>query len=366
MRLSRVLVGRLLAIVRRLVPDRVSAIESIARSIPELLWKESLARHVVSVDLIRSACVEYYLSDLEMHPFFRTEMHFARRHVYRMRDVLVHPVTGACRADDHLIQESFGSLRRCLLAQPFPSRSRPVRHEEKVATVVQSTGYGHFILEEVPRLLWVARQFPEVRVLLASSAPRFCREALELLASRGSIRGFELIDDKVMLAMTEYAFAQAEAYSGFFHSTDIGVLREGLLPRVQPSSGRSERLYLTRRQASRGFDNEIEVESALAAAGVRAVCLEDMTIGDEIQLLSRAALVVAPHGAGLANLVWCPPSARVVELFSPKLKNDCYARVCSTLGLHYTPLWATEGRGWGAVDVGALMAAVSATATNGG
>lgn len=344
---------------RCLSPSYQSSIGQIVRSIPEVLWQPSLARHVIAMDSIRPASVERYRIEGAAVPLFRTEMHFARRYVYRLQHVRVHPITGACEAGCHLIQESYGSLRRCLLDEPFPRRGYPRRPQNSRATVVHSTGYGHFILEELPRLLWVLERYPDTQVFLADSAPRFCREALDLLRARGILSRYSVCDPGEILLMAEYVFTQAEAYSGFFHSADIRQIRAKCLPPAPSRRKSTEKLYITRRHASRTFDNERELETALTALGFRVVSLETMSLNDEIELLSRTSVIVGSHGAGLANLVWCQPNARVVELFSPKLTNDCYARLSSTLGLRYTPVYATQADGWGLLDVQHVLQVVS-------
>jgi len=50
--------------------------------------------------------------------------------------------------------------------------------------------------------------------------------------------------------------------------------------------------------------------------------------------IANAEAIIAPHGAGLTNLVFCAPGARVVELF-PSLTVDCYYRLSVDLGLEY-------------------------------
>ena len=41
-----------------------------------------------------------------------------------------------------------------------------------------------------------------------------------------------------------------------------------------------------------------------------------MSVAEQIDAFSRARVIVAPHGAALANLVFAPPGATLVELSS--------------------------------------------------
>ena len=44
---------------------------------------------------------------------------------------------------------------------------------------------------------------------------------------------------------------------------------------------------------------------------------------------------MAPHGAGLTNLVWCSPQTKVLEIFSPRYVNLCYWAIASVTDADY-------------------------------
>lgn len=321
-------------------PDRV------VRSIPERWLDPAVRGHVVGMELVRPAGVESYSFADRFPPAFRREMHFARRHVYRLRDVSVNVATGACLAGSHYFQESYGSLRRCLSENPFPPSAGAPFHGSRAVTCVHPASYYHFLLEEVPRLLWALDRHEDLSVLLHASAPAY------VVAVVGSIcrnRGVELrMVEEQAIRVPGYVFTQAEAYSGFVHSSDVELLRSEFLPRANGASA-GRKLYISRQGVSRSFDNEAEIASLVARAGFEVVAPERLDFEAQIRLFHDAAVIVAPHGAGLANLAWCRPGTRVLEIFSARHFNDCYARLSSTLGLSYTPVWAGETEGWGEV-----------------
>ena len=53
------------------------------------------------------------------------------------------------------------------------------------------------------------------------------------------------------------------------------------------------------------------------------------------RLISNASTIVAPHGAGLANLVAARPGTEVVEILSRNWFNTCYAKLAVQLGCDY-------------------------------
>ena len=96
------------------------------------------------------------------------------------------------------------------------------------------------------------------------------------------------------------------------------------------------RLYISRSKAKyRRVDNEGEVIKCLSKNGFTTIRLEDYDFSSQIALLSNAEVVVAPHGAGLTNLVWCSSTAKVLEIFSPNYLNLSFWTIANHVGLEY-------------------------------
>lgn len=75
----------------------------------------------------------------------------------------------------------------------------------------------------------------------------------------------------------------------------------------------------------------------LAEYGFERVELEDLTIPEQAALFADADAVVAPHGAGLANLVYAR-DAQVLELFPNPVFTPHYYFLSKSLGHSYWPL----------------------------
>jgi capsular polysaccharide biosynthesis protein len=115
----------------------------------------------------------------------------------------------------------------------------------------------------------------------------------------------------------------------------VRFLREQFLAGFKPGS-RRERIYISRtRSRFRRVTNEPEVNALLARHGHREVFLERLSFREQVELFAGCESVVAPHGAGLSNLVFCAPGTRVIELFAPGYINPCYWRIASWIGAHY-------------------------------
>jgi capsular polysaccharide biosynthesis protein len=94
--------------------------------------------------------------------------------------------------------------------------------------------------------------------------------------------------------------------------------------------------------------------------GLSVLYMQDLSFDDQIALFSSAEVVVAPHGAGLANLAWAERIRRVIEIFPTGYFNDCYARLSRTVGAEYRYVMSKPDQNSdGLVPVEALTAAVT-------
>lgn len=96
----------------------------------------------------------------------------------------------------------------------------------------------------------------------------------------------------------------------------------------------NDRIYITRKKTRRLL-KEYEFYSKLEKIGFSIITLEDYSIKQQGAILNNAKIVIAPHGAGLSNLVFCKAGTIVVEFFSPLYINMCYHQLCYLNGMDY-------------------------------
>jgi capsular polysaccharide biosynthesis protein len=96
------------------------------------------------------------------------------------------------------------------------------------------------------------------------------------------------------------------------------------------------KIYISRADATaRRVLNEDAVMERIAPLGFRKVTLSGMSVAEQCELFSCADVVVAPHGAGLTNLLFCREGTRIVEIFPPTYINPGYWVLANHLGLEY-------------------------------
>ncbi len=141
---------------------------------------------------------------------------------------------------------------------------------------------------------------------------------------------------------------------------NLAELRRSMLRQARPGQGtRPAKLYISRSEASnRKLSNERELQAALERLGFTTLLLEHLDVAEQINAFAAATIIVAPHGAGLTNLLFCNEGTSILELRPDYHDNDGYARLSETLALDYHLVRgrSTNGDGWSwAVEVEKIL-----------
>ena len=254
-------------------------------------------------------------------------------------------VTGEGR----LLQEQcwyFGTTRpreHPVFLHPFPPPPRAVPGRLGVLTTRGDGNYYHFLHDALPRtaVLEQAAGVAPVDRWYVPRATRFQRELLDL---------WGIPEDRVVDS-AEVAHVRAETLvvpgvPSLIERNPPWVaqlLRERLRPPgLERVPGRH--LYLTRgtAKANRVATNEAEVLALLRPLGFEPLDAGELSVAGQIQAFAEADVIVALHGAALANLVFCSPGATVIELFpAGSLVADYWKMASGVPGLEYRYLCGT-------------------------
>lgn len=186
------------------------------------------------------------------------------------------------------------------------------------ATVFMAWGglhnYGHFLIDCLPALMTAigagaTERFPAIAPPLLP----WHRELLDLMLGEGPR---PRLIEAPLVQIKDVVFATAMDH--FLHAPNapLDVIRERVLTAaaIDPAAG-AKRIYISRRGSQkRVLVNELDLETALAARGFTIVKPEALSVRDQIALFHQADLIVAPAGAALANVLFCRPGTKVIEL----------------------------------------------------
>ncbi|HUO48841.1 MAG TPA: glycosyltransferase family 61 protein, partial [Acidimicrobiales bacterium] len=212
----------------------------------------------------------------------------------------------------------------------------PVHDEAGSVGVLTTRGvdnYYHFLTDVLPRIELLRRAGHQPDRYLVNRVTRFQVELLDRLGIGDamvvqSAAVPHLRAERLLVPSVPDSHLRAPPWV-------TAWLRATLLPDDQ---GPARRLYVSRgdKPNTRRVENEAEVLAALAPYGFEVIDPGGLSVQEQVRRFAEAELVVAPHGAALTNLVFCPPGAAVIELFPPDYVNVCYWALADTVpGLRY-------------------------------
>jgi hypothetical protein len=120
----------------------------------------------------------------------------------------------------------------------------------------------------------------------------------------------------------------------------VDWLRRRLPPTRTESPPR--RLYISRgnRPQSRRYVEEAQLLPHLERRGFEVLDPGSLSVQEQIDTFASAEIVVAPHGAGLTNITFCRPGAKVLELFAATYVHLGLWTIADAVGLDYRYLVA--------------------------
>ena len=97
-----------------------------------------------------------------------------------------------------------------------------------------------------------------------------------------------------------------------------------------------QKIYIDRRDSAiRRLLNENEVIRCVERYGFTPVSLTGLSVADQIALFSNATHIIAPHGAGSTNILFCDPGVKYLELFMDNYVQWSMRRMNSLVPVNY-------------------------------
>ncbi len=205
--------------------------------------------------------------------------------------------------------------------------------------------YFHWMFDILPRIELLNKSglnIAEIDKFLVSSSQAFQKETLEALG----------IPETKILETDNYHHLEAKtlivpSFPGtiaWMPKWAVDFLRSVFLGE---KSAKTERIYISRKEtANRRIINEDEIINLLNQFGFKSVTLESMTVAEQAALLANAQVVIAPHGGGLTNTVFCNPGTKVIEIFAPNYVYPCYWLISNLVNLEYYYLLGENPEGF--------------------
>lgn len=172
--------------------------------------------------------------------------------------------------------------------------------------------YAHWLLDALPRLA-ILDQFPaDTRVIVPHDMYKSQVQSLEILGLGDRIRR----TPETHVRVQDYYFSSPPSMIVCYSPYSVQAVRSMFFPRVQRAAQTPTRFFVRRTSVGRNMINEREVLDFFKRLGWAIIDAAALSFAEQIQWFAGAEAVCAIHGSGTANMVWCSPRCKFIEMFA--------------------------------------------------
>lgn len=203
-----------------------------------------------------------------------------------------------------------------------------------LSTASSSLNYYHFLLDMVPKFADFSDYIDQFdKIIFSGPKSQFLVDFLNI---------FNISDKSIIMENKSAIFACNSLVVGPRSQVGNPTVRvinsirslfqdKNFFPPNFPS-----KIYISRSNASRRrIKNEKQLFDSLSNFGFEMIRLEEYSLNDQVNLFRNAEFIIGPHGAGLANLVFCKPATKVIELFPESYTEPCMYNISKINFLNY-------------------------------
>jgi hypothetical protein len=186
------------------------------------------------------------------------------------------------------------------------------------------SNWFHFLIETLPRLLWLEGVLPpSIPVLVSKRIPATALEALNLVTKRDIL----LVDSGKATSVKTAFVAGPTVYhpdSQFLWNREDIIevnldsllrLRETVLKKIQPRYT-SLKTYWVRASSQRVVTNEGQVRKVLVREGYKVIDPADLTFEEQVRGIFESESLVTAGGASMSNFIFANDHASLTVLVS--------------------------------------------------
>ncbi len=216
-------------------------------------------------------------------------------------------------------------------------QQRNIEHQVLWVTDDWSSGYFHWLMDVMSRLVVMEGRLSALELLLPHSCSRleFVHSSLRCF----NLRSAQFIGPDEVVRCQKVVMPSHTAPAGHYNEEIIRRVRDLMVKTLGDGEykGPGERIYISRgRTLKRRIKNEAEVWSVLQRYRFITVYAEDLSLENQVKLFSRTRYLVSNHGAGLANMLFVPQHANVLELRQEgDTHRNFYFSLASALNQNY-------------------------------
>lgn len=197
--------------------------------------------------------------------------------------------------------------------------------------------HSHWLTAHLPKLLLLKERGMLGEVLMPAQRTPVMDASMRMLGI--DPEAFRWFDPTRPVQVEELTLVSTDR----FEPAHMRAVRSAFAPGLNASAPQ-RRIFISREKSrGRRITNEGELWSMLERHGFEKAFMEDLSFPEQVQMMQQTRILLAPHGAGLTNMLFCPEGGHVVELADPDFPNPNFYALASALGLGYWLLGEQAG-----------------------
>ena len=205
--------------------------------------------------------------------------------------------------------------------------------------------YAHCLFDIVPKIkiLFLSTNFKKIDYFYFSKLNKFQKQILKYMN----------IDEKKVIDSNIYRYVEGSKIMGVSHPNYFN----GTISKAHSNMPAWIPYYLKKKFVKHGHSkinpiqifidrsdskqkhcklvNNSEIITYLKSKGFKILQLSKLNFNQQIDIFANAKIVISPHGAGLANLVFCKKNTNVIEIKPDNHPNKVYKKISSINKLKY-------------------------------
>lgn len=231
------------------------------------------------------------------------------------------------KTEDDLLVEDIGYREKVPDIELFQLSNITENIKETCFLLGGDTNYYHWLLNWLPRMFLYESLNLDCKIIVNKNfssnqmqvfGALFPKHISKLYKIKGYTKFEKLILPNFFLNPLHSPFAVRNLRNRVFNFNSDSISKQLF----------SENIIISRKRAGkRRITNEVDLYNSLKDKGFSLYILEEMSFLDQVNLFYYCKKIIAPHGAGLANLLFCNNRPEVVEIM-----NEHYTKVFWSLG----------------------------------
>lgn len=210
-----------------------------------------------------------------------------------------------------------------------------------------NSNFGHWLFTYLMRLtlLWYRPEFKRFPLLVPDTLPKRFLEWTAAMGLRYVRRGGDGVLVKKLIVPSVVTYRGGyEDQRPFLFPQGVEIMRHVILKDLALPRYPRERIYISRAKcAYRNMANEDALVAMLSNHGIRRVFMEELSFQQQLDLISRADLIVTHIGGGSPITMFAPRDCHIIEITTENFWGAFTSRAWAhILGQHFTRVIGKE------------------------